>query len=201
MTAPGGTDCSDPVLDARVEVQLGTLHLDVELHVAANELVVLVGPNGAGKSSLLRAIAGLTPIDAGTIRLEGTVLDDPSAGIFVPPEKRPVALMFQDGLLFRHLDALDNVAFGPRKADAQGRRQRARARAARPARPRSGSAREAARALGRSGAARRTGRALAVEPRACSSTSRSPRSTRKPAWRCGARCATSSRPSPACASS
>jgi molybdate transport system ATP-binding protein len=109
-------------LDARVELRLGTLHLDVELHIDANELVVLVGPNGSGKSSLLRAVAGLTPIDAGAIRLDGQVLDDPAAGIFVPPDKRPVSLMFQDGLLFRHLDALDNVAFGPR---AQGRRKTA----------------------------------------------------------------------------
>jgi molybdate transport system ATP-binding protein len=113
-------------LDARVEMQLGTLHLDVELNLDANELVVLVGPNGAGKSSVLRAIAGLEPIDAGTIQLEGVVLDDPDAGIFVPPEKRAVGLMFQDGLLFRHLDALDNVAFGPRargmrKAEANQR--------------------------------------------------------------------------------
>jgi molybdate transport system ATP-binding protein len=110
------------VLDARVVLQLGTLHLDVQLHVDTNELVVLVGPNGSGKSSLLRAIAGLTPIDAGSIRLDGHVLDDPDAGTFVPPDKRPVALMFQDGLLFRHLDALDNVAFGPR---AQGMRKTA----------------------------------------------------------------------------
>lgn len=115
MTTPDGPPASDAAaLHARVEMQLGSLHLDVELHLDANELVVLVGPNGAGKSSLLRAVAGLAPIDAGTIRLDGTVLDDPSAGIFVPPEKRPIALMFQDGLLFRHLDALDNVAFGPR---------------------------------------------------------------------------------------
>ena len=109
-------------LDARVELRLGTLHLDVELHVDADELVVLVGPNGSGKSSLLRAVAGLTPIDAGTIRLDGQVLDDPAAGILVPPDQRPVSLMFQDGLLFRHLDALDNVAFGPR---AQGMRKAA----------------------------------------------------------------------------
>jgi molybdate transport system ATP-binding protein len=109
-----GSAPDSPALGARVDMRLGTLHLDVDLQVAANELVVLVGPNGSGKSSLLRAIAGLTPIDAGTIRLEGAVLDDPGAGIFVPPEKRPVSLMFQDGLLFPHLDALDNVAFGPR---------------------------------------------------------------------------------------
>jgi molybdate transport system ATP-binding protein len=117
VTAPNGSG-----LDARVELQLGTLRLDVELRVDANELVVLVGPNGAGKTSLVHAVAGLIPIDAGAIRLEGVVLDDPAVGVFVPPEDRPVALMFQEGLLFRHLDALDNVAFGPR---ARGMRKAA----------------------------------------------------------------------------
>jgi molybdate transport system ATP-binding protein len=102
------------MLDARVALRLGTLDLDVEVSAAAGDLVVLVGPNGAGKSTLLRALAGLLPIDAGSIRVDGMVLDDPDAGVLVPPEKRPVSLMFQDGLLFRHLSALDNVAFGLR---------------------------------------------------------------------------------------
>jgi molybdate transport system ATP-binding protein len=113
-------------LEARVELHLGALDLAVDLHAAPNELVVLVGPNGAGKSTLLRALAGLTPIDAGEVRVDGQVLDDPAAGVFVPPERRPVSLMFQDGLLFRHLSALDNVAFGLRahgirRADANAR--------------------------------------------------------------------------------
>jgi molybdate transport system ATP-binding protein len=103
-----------PVLDARVVVHLGSFALDVDVHADSNELVVLVGPNGAGKSTLLRALAGLLPIEAGTILVDGEVVDDPEAGVFVPPEKRRVSLMFQDGLLFRHLSALDNVAFGLR---------------------------------------------------------------------------------------
>ena len=117
-----------PTLDARVEIRLGTLDLAVDLRAAPNELVVLVGPNGAGKSTLLRALAGLAPIDAGRIRVDGEVLDDPEAGVFVPPERRPVALMFQDGLLFRHLSALDNVAFGPRAQGVRKAEANARAR-------------------------------------------------------------------------
>ena len=117
---------TQPLLDARVGLRLGSLELDVTIDAGANELVVLVGPNGAGKSTLLRAIAGLLPIDTGSIRVDGTVLDDPDAGVFVPAEKRSVSLMFQDGLLFRHLSALDNVAFGLRarrvnKAEANER--------------------------------------------------------------------------------
>ena len=156
-----------PALDARVAMQLGSLRLDVELHVDANELVVLVGPNGAGKSSLLLAIAGLTPIDDGRIALDGAVLDDPGADIFVPPEKRSVALMFQDGLLFRHLDALDNVAFGPRargvrKTEANQRARELLARlgleAEAHAKPHELSGGQAQRVA--------LARALAVEPRA-----------------------------------
>lgn len=123
MTATG-----DAALEAHVELRLGTLQLAMELHVEPNELVVLVGPNGAGKTSLIHAIAGLLAIDAGSIRLDGEVLDDPIARVFVAPEHRRIALMFQDGLLFRHLDALANVAFGPRsrgtrKAVANARAQ------------------------------------------------------------------------------
>ena len=101
-------------LDARIELQVGALALRAQLHADDNEVVVLVGPNGAGKTTLLRAIAGLAPIDAGRISLDGVVLDDPDAGILVSPDRRPVAMMFQDALLFRHLDAIDNVAFGLR---------------------------------------------------------------------------------------
>jgi molybdate transport system ATP-binding protein len=74
-------------LDAQVTMQLGTLHLDVDIHAAADELVVLAGPNGAGKSSLLNAVAGLAPIDTGRIALDGVVLDAPAEGVYVPPEK------------------------------------------------------------------------------------------------------------------
>jgi molybdate transport system ATP-binding protein len=118
-----------PALDARVALRLGPLDLDIEVRAGAGELVVLAGPNGAGKTTLLRALAGLLPIDAGTIRVDGDVLDDPEAGVFVPPEQRPVSLMFQDGLLFRHLSALDNVAFGLRARGVAKRAANARAQA------------------------------------------------------------------------
>ncbi len=101
-------------LDVCARVRLGRLDLDVELRIGQGEVVAVLGPNGAGKTTLLRALAGLVPLDAGHIRLGEEVLDDPQAGIFVPPEKRPVGVVFQDYLLFPHLSALDNVAFGLR---------------------------------------------------------------------------------------
>jgi molybdate transport system ATP-binding protein len=100
-------------LDARIGVHLGALDLDVELRAEPGETVALLGPNGAGKTTVLRALSGLVPIDAGRIELDGVVLDDGGA-TFVPPERRPVGVVFQDYVLFPHLSALDNVAFGLR---------------------------------------------------------------------------------------
>jgi len=101
-------------LDARVALRLGALHLDAELAVGSGELVVLLGPNGAGKTTLLRALAGLVPLEAGRVLLDGAVLEAPAERIRVPTEHRPVGMVFQDYLLFPHLTALDNVAFGLR---------------------------------------------------------------------------------------
>ena len=101
-------------LDAAVRVGLGGLDLDVRLEVGAGEVVAVLGPNGAGKTTLLRALAGLVPLVAGRVVLDGRVIEDPGAGVWVPPERRPVGVVFQDYLLFPHLSALDNVAFGPR---------------------------------------------------------------------------------------
>jgi molybdate transport system ATP-binding protein len=60
------------------------------------------------------ALAGLLPITDGHITIAGNVVDDPLAGVFVPPEHRRVGIVFQDYLLFPHLSALENVAFGLR---------------------------------------------------------------------------------------
>ena len=107
-----------PLLDARVRLHRGELDLDVHLTVERGETVVLLGPNGAGKSTLLRAIAGLEPLDEGRVVLDGVVLDDAGtetgARAHVPTEQRPIGVVFQHGLLFPHLDAVGNVAFGLR---------------------------------------------------------------------------------------
>lgn len=101
-------------LAAHLVVDRGAFHLDLTLDVAAGEVVALLGPNGAGKTTALRALAGLVPLAGGQIDLGGTLVAGP--GLSMPPERRHVGVVFQDYLLFPHLSALENVAFGPRCA-------------------------------------------------------------------------------------
>ncbi|MGW2328377.1 ABC transporter ATP-binding protein [Streptomyces sp. NPDC001700] len=95
-------------LNARLVIERGSFRLDVALTATPGDVVALLGPNGAGKTTALRALAGLTPLTGGHLRLDGAELDR------TPPESRPVGVVFQDYLLFPHLSALDNVAFGLR---------------------------------------------------------------------------------------
>ncbi|MFG3707032.1 ABC transporter ATP-binding protein [Micromonospora sp. NPDC047670] len=119
---------SAPLLDAHLVVDRGGFRLDVPLRVAAGEVVALLGPNGAGKTTALRALAGLLPLTAGHLTLDGVDLDRPGRA-WTPTERRPVGVVFQDYLLFPHLSALDNVAFGPRRHGADRRAARETARA------------------------------------------------------------------------
>jgi molybdate transport system ATP-binding protein len=116
-------------LDAHVLARRGGFELDAALQAGSGEVVAVLGPNGAGKSTLLRALAGLAPLSGGHVRLGRRVLDDVAAGIRTAPERRRVGVVFQDYLLFPHLSALDNVAYGLR---AQGLRRAAARRAAAP---------------------------------------------------------------------
>ena len=101
-------------IEADVRLRLGDFTLELELVVPAGGIVAVMGPNGSGKTTLLRCLAGLEPVEIGHVRLAGCVVDDPGEGIWVPPEQRPVGYAFQDVRLFGHLNALENVAFGPR---------------------------------------------------------------------------------------
>lgn len=101
--------------------------LDLDLQVPSGSTAVLLGPNGAGKSTAAMALAGLVAIDGGRVRLNGRTLDDPQDGILVPPDERKVGLVFQDYVLFPHLTAAENVAFGLRSQGMRKRRAELRA--------------------------------------------------------------------------
>lgn len=83
---------------------------EVALTLRPGRITALLGASGSGKSTLMRLIAGLEPVDAGTIRLGDRLLSSPHE--HAPPETRGVGLVFQDYALFPHLNVLENVAFG-----------------------------------------------------------------------------------------
>jgi molybdate transport system ATP-binding protein len=115
-------------LVAAVALRRGDLELDVTLDLPLGSTVALLGPNGAGKTTLLRALAGLQPLQHGRVTLGDDVLEDTATGVRLAPEQRPIGVLFQDYLLFPHLSALENVAFGLRcrgvaRAEARRRAQ------------------------------------------------------------------------------
>ena len=88
---------------------------DVDLSVPKGAVVALLGPSGCGKTTLLRLIAGFDAADSGTIAVDERVVDAP--GVHVPPEKRRIGYVPQEGTLFPHLSVADNVAFGLPRAE------------------------------------------------------------------------------------
>ncbi|MGR0160270.1 sulfate/molybdate ABC transporter ATP-binding protein [Paenarthrobacter nitroguajacolicus] len=101
-------------LQARVRAR----NFDMSVSLADGETVAILGPNGAGKSTLLGVIAGLLRPDSGSARIGHKQLFklDDGTHLWSPPHLRGTALLAQEALLFPHLNALDNVAFGPRSA-------------------------------------------------------------------------------------
>jgi iron(III) transport system ATP-binding protein len=87
---------------------------DIDLAVASGGLLAVLGPSGSGKTTLLRLICGFERCDRGIIALGDTRVSGP--GLHVPPERRHIGYVAQDGALFPHLSVADNIAFGlPRR--------------------------------------------------------------------------------------
>mgnify|MGYP002581090129 CR=1 FL=1 len=78
---------------------------DFNLEARDGEFIVIVGPSGCGKSTTLRMIAGLEQPSAGSILLDGMVID------YLPPQKRDMAMIFQNYALYENMTAFDNIAF------------------------------------------------------------------------------------------
>lgn len=112
------------VLDATVRFGTFLALDDVSVRVETGQIVAILGPSGSGKTTLLRAVAGLQPLDRGTVLWDGEDLAD------VPPHRRGFGLVFQDLALFPHLDVGRNVEFGLRMQGVPTAERRARAAAA-----------------------------------------------------------------------
>ncbi len=93
---------------------------DLTLDARPGELLVLVGPSGSGKSTALRVLAGIEPVQGGTVTIGDT---DVTA---VPAHRRDVAMVFQDLALFPHLDVTGNILFGPTVRDMPAEEQQSR---------------------------------------------------------------------------
>ncbi len=78
---------------------------DINLDITTGELIVFVGPSGCGKSTLLRMVAGLEKITAGSLEIDGVVVND------VPPSERGIAMVFQSYALYPHMSVRDNMSF------------------------------------------------------------------------------------------
>src|SRR5512144_1652987 len=101
---------------ANIEKSFGTTKVihGIGFDILDGEFVVLVGPSGCGKSTLLRMLAGLEEITAGTIAIDGKVVND------VESKDRDIAMVFQSYALYPHMTVAENMAFSlrPRRADA-----------------------------------------------------------------------------------
>jgi molybdate transport system ATP-binding protein len=101
------------VLDVDVEKKLGTFSVAAQFQAAAG-VTALFGPSGAGKTTIINMIAGLVTPDAGSITLDKTVMFNAAAKINLPPYRRGIGYVFQEGRLFPHLSVRQNLDYGRR---------------------------------------------------------------------------------------
>jgi molybdate transport system ATP-binding protein len=91
------------------------VQMDITFEVPSPGVTVLFGPSGSGKSTIINAAAGLLRPETCRIEVNGTVLADTRSGIWLPPERRRVGLVFQDSRLFPHMSVVTNLRFGMRR--------------------------------------------------------------------------------------
>ncbi len=90
--------------------------IDVRFEVPGIGVTVLFGPSGAGKSTVIAAVAGLLRPKSCRVTVDGVVLADSAAGVWLPPERRRAGLVFQDARLFPHMSVATNLRYGQRRA-------------------------------------------------------------------------------------
>jgi molybdate transport system ATP-binding protein len=82
--------------------------------VADGEVLAITGPNGSGKSTIIHTIAGLISLRSGQLQSDNITWDEPAAKMWITPEQRTCAVVFQDLRLFPHMNVIANVAYGLR---------------------------------------------------------------------------------------
>ncbi|MDR2503146.1 MAG: ABC transporter ATP-binding protein [Deltaproteobacteria bacterium] len=103
------------------------VHADLNLSVQHGECFTLLGPSGCGKTVLLRLVAGFEQPESGSIRINGSPVSDPAAGINIPPDQRDLGVVFQDYAVWPHMTVLENVAYPLKLAKKQRREMEERA--------------------------------------------------------------------------
>jgi molybdate transport system ATP-binding protein len=98
-------------LEVSAVARLGAFTLDADFK-SASRVTAIFGPSGSGKTSVLNAIAGLLRPERCRVAVDGTVLLDTGAGVFVPPHRRRIGYVFQDDRLFPHLSVKGNLLYG-----------------------------------------------------------------------------------------
>jgi molybdate transport system ATP-binding protein len=101
------------MIDVDIEQQLGAFKLDVQFAADA-PIVGLFGPSGSGKSSVINAIAGIIKPSRGYVRVNGLSLYDAQRKVDIPRNERRIGYVFQDALLFPHMDVSNNLLYGQR---------------------------------------------------------------------------------------
>ena len=100
------------MIAATLRLPRGAFTLDVALALPARGVSALFGPSGCGKTTLLRCLAGLERAPGGRVEVDGELWQDDAAGVFVPPHRRAIGMVFQEASLFEHLSVRANVEFG-----------------------------------------------------------------------------------------
>ncbi|MEE9209120.1 MAG: molybdenum ABC transporter ATP-binding protein [Kiloniellales bacterium] len=110
------------MLDVAVEKRLGAFEVDARFTCETSGIVALFGRSGAGKTTLVNMLAGLLRPDRGRIAINGTALFDSERGLDLPPERRRLGYVFQEGRLFPHLSVRSNLRYGLRRVAPEERR-------------------------------------------------------------------------------
>lgn len=102
-------------LAVRLRHRFPTITMDIEFEVASPGVTALFGPSGSGKSTIINAAAGLLRPEQCRVAVDGQMLADTTTGVWLPPERRGIGLVFQDSRLFPHMSVATNLRFGQRR--------------------------------------------------------------------------------------